>query len=246
MNAELLKIAYQFHCPDYIRGNYRRFEHLSSLNLPLTNASVLEIGAAIGDHSMYYLDRGCSVTAVEPRAENCLVYQQFITRLIDQENHAERVRLINTDAESFQLKVKGRFDIVHCYGLLYHLEDPETVLKNMAAHCQGLFLLETRVSFGQHEALNPIDEDPNVIMYSYHGPGCRPTRPWLLARLRELYPFVYLPITQPAHYEFPLDWSQPPPASEPDPTYRAIFIGSRFELDNPLLLQELPMQQRRA
>lgn len=243
--AELLKVISQFHSPEYIRHNSRRFEHLASLRLPLKNSSVLEIGAGIGEHSMFFLDRGCSVTAIEARAENCLVYQQLLTRLMDLEQHTERVRLIHADAESFQHKIKGSFEIVYCYGLLYHLADPAAALKTMASYTQRLFLLETRVSYEEHEALNPVSEDASNPMFSYHGPGCRPTRPWVLARLKELYPYVYLPVTQPAHFEYPLDWTRKADYGTFEAPTRAIFIGSASPLDNPLLVTELPMQQMR-
>ena len=60
----------------YIRHNARRLEHLASLHLDLRHKSVLELGAGIGDHSSFYLDRGCRVTAVEPRPENVAVLRE--------------------------------------------------------------------------------------------------------------------------------------------------------------------------
>jgi hypothetical protein len=45
-----------FHSPDYIRHNARRLEHLASLRLPIHDATVLEIGAGIGDHTTFYLE----------------------------------------------------------------------------------------------------------------------------------------------------------------------------------------------
>ena len=52
-----------FHSWHYLRHNARRLEHLASLQIPIRGKSVLEIGAGIGDHSSYYLDRGCTVTS---------------------------------------------------------------------------------------------------------------------------------------------------------------------------------------
>lgn len=46
-----------FHSYDYLRHNARRLEHLASLGLPITGRSVLEVGAGIGDHSHFYIDR---------------------------------------------------------------------------------------------------------------------------------------------------------------------------------------------
>ena len=54
----------------YIRHNARRLEHLASLGLPLHGKKVLEVGAGIGDHSSFYLDRGCEMLITEARPEN--------------------------------------------------------------------------------------------------------------------------------------------------------------------------------
>lgn len=52
---------------------------------------------------------------------------------------------------------------------------------------------------------------------------------------------VYAPLTQPAHEEFPLDWTAP---RQPGTLSRAVFIASRQPLDHPLLTTELPDRQR--
>src|SRR5882762_5851252 len=63
-----------FHSLHYVRHNARRQEHLASLGLALQGRRVLEVGAGIGDHTTFFLDRGCSVLSVEPRLENCELY----------------------------------------------------------------------------------------------------------------------------------------------------------------------------
>ena len=59
-----------FHSDHYLRHTARRLEHLASLKIRVAGMSVLEVGAGIGDHSHYYLDRGCDVTITESRLEN--------------------------------------------------------------------------------------------------------------------------------------------------------------------------------
>src|SRR5262245_59527575 len=41
----------QFHSDSYRRHNARRLEHLASLRLAVAHATVLEVGAGVGDHS---------------------------------------------------------------------------------------------------------------------------------------------------------------------------------------------------
>jgi len=66
----------EFHSEAYLRHNARRLEHLASLCAPLAGRTVLEVGAGIGDHSHFYLDRGCVVTITEARSENLDVLRE--------------------------------------------------------------------------------------------------------------------------------------------------------------------------
>ena len=73
----------------YIQHNQRRQEHLCSLGLDLSHKRVLEVGAGIGDHTTFFIDRGCDVVVTEGRPENFRVLQQryphLETHLLDME-----------------------------------------------------------------------------------------------------------------------------------------------------------------
>jgi hypothetical protein len=224
----------------YVRYNARRLEHLASLGLDLWDKTVLEVGAGVGDLTGFFLDRGCTVTSVEARPENVRKCAETFER--GGYHPTVSLRLINCDVETLSQNVKESSQIVFCYGLLYHVADPATALRLLAERCTDLLLLETCVSVGDDEAINPIVEDVTLASQSFHGGACRPTRPWVFNRLRELFPFVYVPATQPSTGEFPLDWTRPAEQS----LTRAVFIGARAALDRPLLLDHLPMRQRRS
>ena len=216
----------------YIRHDKRRQEHLASLGLDLAGSTVLEVGAGIGSHTGFFLDRGCKVNSTEPRRENL-----------------EALRLRYPDIEVKQLdldnpdnSLEGHFDIVYCYGVLYHLKDPARALEFMSSRCDGMLLLETCVSFGDEEAINSCEEPADILSQSIYGQGCRPTRPWIYNKLKSEFEFVYMPITQPNHEQFPLDWSTPQPAEE---LTRSVFIASRKPLRNESLVAGIPMLQRR-
>jgi SAM-dependent methyltransferase len=231
------RVAAGFRSLGYLRHNQRRQEHLASLGLDLAAKSVLELGAGVGDHTTFFLDRGCSVTAVEPRLECC----QFLLESYKNAHYSAPVdlTLLNIDVESLPAHVTARFDIVYCYGLLYHVGDPARVIALMAERCAGLLLLETAVTMGPGEAVNPTPE-PAAVHQAFHGVGCRPTRLWLFNRLKAHFEHVYVPVTQPAHAEFPDDWTAPPPA---DRMTRAVFIAARRPLALPTLLDHLPDRQ---
>jgi SAM-dependent methyltransferase len=230
-----------FRNPHYQRHNRRRQEHLASLGLDLRGKTVLELGAGIGDHTTFFLDRDCKVVSVEPRAENCYLFAQTMSTLV-QTGYKKGLnsKLIRASVESLDRILQGNFDIVYCYGLLYHVADPEAVLELLARYSSGLFLLETCVSFGGHEMVNPIAEPQTDPSQSFDGTGCRPSRRWIFDHLRELFAHVYVPRTQPAHEEFPLDWTAPVQTAG---YTRAVFVGARASLENPLLLVDLPDHQ---
>lgn len=222
-----------FHSTHYLRHNARRLEHLASLRLPVAGKSVLEVGAGIGDLSHYFLDRGCRVTITEAREENLHIlrhrYPGADIRPLDLENAAALA--------------SGPFEVVHCYGLLYHLANPAQALEFLSRHSSDLLLLETCVSFGNEMVVNLTGEPQDNPTQAWSGTGCRPTRPWVFAELKKHFPHVYVPATQPNHEEFPLDWTRP--ELHHAPLLRAVFIASRTPLEIPGLLSSLPDLQTR-
>jgi hypothetical protein len=231
-----------FHSDHYLRHNQRRQEHLATLGVDLSNQSVLEIGAGIGDHTSFFLDRNCRVLVTEGRPDNVALLREKFSAQSKTE-----VRTIDVDQPVIAgLADNERFDIVYCYGLLYHLKRPEEALRFMAAHCSGLLLLELCVSFGDNVAVNLVAEDQIDPSQAWTGTGCRPTRPWVFSTLKGMFEHVYVPRTQPWHEEFPVDWSAAAAAAwTPGRLSRSVFVASRRPLNSPLLLSELPATQTR-
>ena len=222
-----------FHSFQYLRHNARRLEHLASLGIAVAGRSVLEVGAGIGDHSHFYVDRGCTITITEARAENVTILRRRFP--------ACRVQMLDMDAPS---ALDGApFDVTHCYGLLYHLAEPAQALAYLSANTRSLLFLETCVSFGDDLLTNAIAERQADPTQAYSGTGCRPTRAWLFKALQNLFEFVYVPTTQPWHEEFPLDWSAP--HKHHAALQRAVFIASREPLNNANLSAGLIAEQLR-
>ncbi len=191
---------------------------------------MLELGAGVGDHTSFFLDRGCEVIVTEPRPENREVI---------------RARY-GGDVSALDLEDPGDpvpADIVYCYGLLYHLARPAAALDWIAACDPGLLLLETCVSARPELAVFPIDEDSQLPQYAVSGHGCRPTRPWLLRALADRFAHAYVTTTQPWHEEFPVDWTDP--ALYDRPLVRSVFVASSSPLRSRLLTSDLPMRQTR-
>jgi len=219
----------EFATEGYQRHNHRRQEHLASLGLSLDKKSVLELGAGVGDHTQFWLDRGCEVTCVEGRASNA-------TQL--QERHD--VEVLVHDLDKFILPIGKKYDIVYAYGVLYHLHHPRNALQQWASVCQSMLLLETCVSTDRSEF--GIPEDAACPTASLRGYKCRPTRHWVYRQLSRLFQHVYMPTTQPDHEEFPTDWNN----VQTDGLTRAVFVASRLALPDTLpLVQRVPETQER-
>lgn len=188
------RVEADFHSEQYLRHNSRRLEHLASLNLPLRGCRVLELGAGIGDHTSFYLDRDCHVTVSEVRPENLTLLRQKF-------GNNPNVEVIYLDMEDPKLPSDDYFDVIHCYGLLYHLSKPQEAIKFMSQHGK-LLCLETCVSPDDEGKINIIDEPNSVFSQSFYGKGCRPNSNWVLNMLLKYFAYAQITQTQPEHPEF--------------------------------------------
>ena len=216
----------------YVRHNQRRQEHLASLGLRIEGRSVLELGAGIGDHTTFFIDRNCSICVSDGRPE--------LFEIIRERYSWMRTELL--DLENPDPKFQDAYEIVYAYGLLYHLNNPACALDTMAKWCGDMLLLETAVSANDNAGENLVFEHKEFGSQSVSGTGCRPSRLWVFEYLKRLFPYVYTTKTQPWHPEFPLDWNNIPPDAA---MIRAVFVASRTPLDLPTLTPKLPRKQVR-
>jgi SAM-dependent methyltransferase len=213
-----------FHSHHYLRLTMRTLEHLASLALPLQNRSVLEVGAGAGDFSGFFLDRGCRMTITDVRPE-LLAY-------LHRRYPGQDIRRL--DLEQTAPFAGAPFEVVFCYGVLYHLQQPAQAIAYLSDCCSDLLLVSSQVVFGDNAEIERADEQQARLSQSYYGRGARFTRRWLWQQLRHHFPHVYLPITQPAHPQFPTDWTLQPVKEE---LVRAVFVAARQPLTNPLLTE---------
>ncbi|WP_428389490.1 class I SAM-dependent methyltransferase [Mucisphaera sp.] len=222
----------EFRKPEALRLNSRRLEHLATLGLDLHHKTILEVGAGIGELTHFWLDRGATITSLEPRADNATVYRERYAS-------EPRASLLQADLDQ-PPQHDTNYDIVFAYGVLYHLANPEPAIRWLADHCTGQLILSTCISLGDDDRCDTAPEYANCPSQAVSGSGCRPTRLWVLNRLREAFPHAYATRTQPNHDDFPLDWSH----ADPSHLTRAVFIASRTSLDDKpnLTSNLLPVQ----
>jgi SAM-dependent methyltransferase len=208
--------------------NKARLEHLASLGLNLHDRRVLEVGAGVGLLTHFFEERQCAILSTEGRKELC---EENIRRHPHRRNTVKQADLMEPGAH---LRF-GEFEVVFCYGTLYHVEDPLQVLQELSTVCTDLFLLETVVYRTDNGQINPVGE--GGWDQSIHNMGCRPSRNWVWETLNGLFEYVYHTRKQPYHFEFVTSW--PNQAVLP----RSVFIASRNSLSLDTLSDQLLERQ---
>lgn len=221
-----------FRTPRYRGLTASRIAHLRALDLPLQGRDVLDVSASVGDFAEFYASRGCTVSFTEVRP----------TLLSYLRRRFPDCRIYRWNLEDPQAPRPPVHEVVHCYGLIYHVKDPATTIRLLAENCSSLLTIESRVLFGDEPKLVPTEECWFSPTEAYSGHGNRPTRSWIRNELLKHFPYVYFPVIQPDHPEFPTDWTK---KSRQQYT-RVIVFASRTPLNNPLLTDGLPQTQRVA
>jgi len=219
-----------FDTQEALEINRARQDHLASLGMDLAHKSVLEVGAGVGRHTAFFEKLGCTVVSTDARPENV---EEDLRRYPRRNGRVEVADLNDPGSH----KKFGAFDIVYCYGTLYHLNDPELCIRDLSENCKELFLLETCVNPEDNGQINNVTENQETKKQSFSGVRCRPARDWIMHELSNYYPFVYCSKSQPDYSEFPLIWPVSP--SYISPNYRSIFVASRYLLTQGTLSQNL-------
>lgn len=215
-----------FDAPNALAINKARMDHLASLGLPLRGKTVLDVGAGVGYLARVLVELGCRVHCVEGREDNVAVLRA---------RHPDIAASVG-DAEHFDFAALGRFDVVFCYGLLYHLENPLAALRNMAAACGELLLLETTVCDSDQPLLQLVDEPPSSNQ-ALARIGNRPSPSYVAFALNRVgFAYVYAPKTPPQHGDFHFDWRNDLAHWRDERLLRCIFVASRAPLASEQLV----------
>lgn len=110
---------------------------------PISSLRVLDLACSEGGYGIELALRGATVVGVEGREAN-LVKARFAAEALGLSN----VEFVLDDVRNVREETYGRFDVVLCLGILYHLNAPDvfTFLSNFASMCDHMAILETHVS----------------------------------------------------------------------------------------------------
>jgi SAM-dependent methyltransferase len=203
-----------------------RLQHLESLSLPLSGKSLIDVGCGIGRFSTSLEKQGADVFCVDGRVEN-------IEKL--KELYPSRKCAV-VDVESSDLLEHGNFDVVFCYGLLYHLSDPYGFIKNASKICGEMMIIETCIMDATDPMVRLVPEDSRNATQSLRPMGCRPSPSYVNTILEESgFEFIYKPVTLPAHPQFKYKLTNDYSYLKQGHLIRDIFIASRIKISTDLL-----------
>jgi 16S rRNA G527 N7-methylase RsmG len=110
---------------------------------PLADLRVLDLGSLEGLYAVELARHGASVVAVEIREAN-IEKIRFAKEALGLDN----LEIVCDDVRNLSAEKYGRFDIVLCLGLLYHLDAPDVFhfTKRVAEVCRRAAIFDTHVS----------------------------------------------------------------------------------------------------
>ena len=128
-----------FDAKHYDLLNQDRAETFAKVFAPLQKAkglkTALDLGCGIGHFSSFLSEQGLDVLGVDGREENVLEARRRYPHL----------KFEVADVQDTSVASLGIFDLVFCYGLLYHLENPFSALRAIGRMTRSLAALESVV-----------------------------------------------------------------------------------------------------
>ena len=187
---------------------------------------MLDVGCGVGHLAQFFVRKGCEVFCIDGREEN----------IADLQRRYPELKSAVVDVQRSELYDYGMFDIVFCYGLLYHLVNPLAALQNMATVCRELLLLETCITDYPRPILQLVEETATYSQF-LTGIGCRPTPSYVVMALLHVgFDYVYIPATVPLHPDFQFSWKSDLAHVRDGHNIRQVFIASRSNLNNTKLV----------
>lgn len=110
--------------------------------------TALDVGCGIGFFSNYLLSFGLKVMAFDAREEN----------IAEAKRRYPKINFGVHDVEDPRIQQLGQFDVVLCFGLLYHLENPFQAVRNLYALTEKVLIIETMVSPSQSPVATLMSE----------------------------------------------------------------------------------------
>jgi len=109
---------------------------VKDLQANLNLATALDAGCGVGFFSNYLASLGFSVTGFDVREEG----------IVEAKSRYANVEFCVWDVEDPPIQGLGEFDLVLCFGLLYHLENPLRAIRNLYSLTKKVLIVESLIT----------------------------------------------------------------------------------------------------
>jgi len=165
---------------------------VNQLKPALNLSTALDAGCGVGFFGKILQDAGLSVRAFDGRIEN----------VEEARSRFPQISFERGNVENPDIRKLGQFDLVLCFGLLYHLENPFLAIRNLYALTGKCLLLES-MCFPDEEPWMLLREEPNREDQSLTDVAFYATEGGLVKMLyRAGFTWVYRMSTLPDHDDF--------------------------------------------
>lgn len=126
------------------RTLHRELQRFAARNGSLAGQRALDLGCLEGGFSLELARQGVQVLGVEGRDSNFVKCQALAEHLA-----LPQLRFELSDVKTLSAQRHGRFDLVLCLGLLYHLDDPAAFLSHLGRELtneRAVMFLDTHVA----------------------------------------------------------------------------------------------------
>ncbi|HEV8308090.1 MAG TPA: methyltransferase domain-containing protein [Methylomirabilota bacterium] len=128
--------------PDFLSGDFRLYAVLRTLSLlyhgDLTGLRVADLACLEGGFSLALAQRGANVLGIEARKRNLEKAQ-----LLREHFELPNLEFSRGDVKEFSRDAFGTFDVVLALGILYHLDEPVSWLRQIAEATRGVLIVDT-------------------------------------------------------------------------------------------------------
>jgi SAM-dependent methyltransferase len=111
----------------------------------LEGRSVLDVGCNSGGHSLLAVRSGAKRALGIDVVDRYVEQANFVKRALDEDALEFRLMAI----EDVEAEAVGTFDLVLCFGVLFHLENPVLALRKLAAVTERAMVIDTNIASGK-------------------------------------------------------------------------------------------------
>lgn len=210
--------------------NLARLAWLESLHLDIDGRRIVDFGAGIGVFAPFFIDRGARYVGMEGRQAN----------IDEARKRIPTAQFIEADLRRLSPRdIPADVDTALIFGLLYHLDDPRTLLDTLGQTGARLMVVETQVCDSERPVLL-AEREPLSENQALDGRGSRPSVPWLLDAIRDAgFPCIASTGLPVQHRDFSYVSLRDGSWRRDGHNLRVAFIAARDRADIPAHLVQL-------